>query len=200
MTTELSGLEMKWLHRLADEALAEATGAQHALLLGARDKLARMIAERAGVRGWGDLVFRLVLPFYKIGAPYVAKKGKHKGEVVEPRMVLAPRLNEYGSLAPWQRVQLYKELDVRIMAEMGKWPRCRLMGERRPRAVRVTRYSSAMLDECTVDVIGGKVPVDRMVHAGILAGDTPALLVREARWQMAPPGKGQLLVEVHDLL
>lgn len=198
--TELSIADLKILHDAVNRWLGNSNSLEVPVLVALRDRLTRMVAERAGQRAWGSVVFRLVLPFYKIGTPYVALRGKNAGKTVTPaKMDLAPRLNVYGSLAPWQRVKLYRELDVRIMAEMGKWPDCRLAGRPRPRAVRVTRYSSVMPDEITVDVIGGKVPVDRLVHAGILMGDSAQQLVRDARWVRASPGAGQLLVEVHEL-
>jgi hypothetical protein len=100
-------------------------------------------------------------------------------------------------MKPFQRAALYKALDLRILAELHRWRAARPAGG--PRAVRVTRYSSVMPDEITVDVVGGKVIVDRLVQGGILIGDTHTDLEREAAWQAAPPKHGRLVVEVFAL-
>lgn len=154
-----------------------------------------MVAERASEREWGAKVYELRIP---LSIPRVLVKGKRAGKTVHDP--LAPTLNVYGSMKVFHRAALYKALDLRILAELTKWPRALLRGEERARAVRVTRFSSAPTDESSVDVIGGKVPVDRLVQRGILAGDTGALLEREGQWQVAPPGEGSLLVEVFELL
>jgi hypothetical protein len=190
VATALTAIELHRLHKLAADArvhgppMTDAEWRAHEVL---REKLVRMIAEAGSTRALAAMVFRWVIPLFK-SAPLKAYK-----------LALAPTLNAYGSMKPWMQAQLRKELDLRLLAEVAKWPACRLLGERRPRAVRVTRYSSVTPDEIGVDVLGGKVPVDRLVRAGILAGDTGALLQREARWEKAPPGGGHLLVEVFDL-
>lgn len=157
-----------------------------------RDKLVRAIAEDAGRRSWGALVFDWQLPL-KTQVPL------RRGQAATTTTDLAPTLNVYGSMETWRRARLYKLLDARILCEMAKWPACRLGASLRARAVRVTRYSSHRPDELGVDVLGGKVPVDRLVLAGILRGDGPKDLEREARWEPAPPGHGSLRVQVHEL-
>lgn len=157
--------------------------------LALREKLRALIAERADERVWGAKVFAITLP---LSTPRLIVKGKHAGEYAKDS--LAPTLNVYGSMKVWQRAALYKALDLRILAELHRWPLARPAPD--PRAVRVTRRSSAKVDELSVDALGGKVPVDRLVRAGILRGDRIADLEREAVWQAAPPGKGSLLVEV----
>ncbi len=159
-----------------------------------QEKIRIILAERAGVRELGAKVFELQLP---LSVQHVLVRGKKAGKIVTRS--LAPTLNVYGSMKVFARAELYKELDARILAELAKWPRARLRGAARPRAVRVTRRSSVMPDEITVDVIGGKVPVDRLVIAGVLVGDSAGLLLREAQWQQVPPKGGSLLVEVFEL-
>jgi hypothetical protein len=161
-----------------------------------REKLRRMIAERAGERAWGDKVYAITLPLRDTHRRLI-KKGKRAGTYAlgDP---LAPTMNVYGSMKPFQRAALYKVLDLRILAELTRWPRCR--GATQPRAVRVVRYSSVPIDEASVDACGGKVIVDRLVQAGILRGDSAGDLEREAAWQAAPPGEGRLVVEVFELV
>lgn len=127
---------------------------------------------------------------------------------------ICPTMNVYGSMPKWKRSLVYKALDERIGLHLrqGGWPRGRGVGEVRAKMVRgrvktevvtgerravvVTRHSSRRVDEFSVDVIGGKVPVDRLVIAGILAGDSAKWLERVARWERAAPGEGKLAVEV----
>jgi hypothetical protein len=173
----------------------------HTLLWSSRDPevprlqetLRALIAERAGEREWETKVFEIRLPISAAGSAAGKKAGGYFAGV------LAPTLNVYGSMKPWQRAKLYKDLDLRILAELARWPHCLLRGEKRKRAVRVTRASSSIPDEITVDIIGGKVVVDRMVLRDILAGDSGELLEREALWVQVPPKKGSLLVEVFEL-
>lgn len=140
------------------------------------DKMRTMIAARAGRAQWGPVVFAIDLPFD-----------------------LALTLNTYAQLEGWRRKKLSTALDIRILAEMHKWPSCRLQAPRK-RAARVTRYSLHKCDELGVDVIGGKMPIDRIVQAGILAGDTPKLLDREAAWAPAKAKEGKVRVEVFELM
>jgi hypothetical protein len=158
-----------------------------------RTKLRLLIAERAGERAWGAKVFELTIP---LSVKRTVTRGKRAGRIVTDH--LAPTMNVYGSMEVFQRAALYKAIDLRILAECSKWPRC--LGATDKRAVRVTRRSSVKLDEVTVDVCGGKVPLDRLVQAGILRGDTTEDLEREAVWEKARPGQGCLIVEVFELL
>jgi hypothetical protein len=168
--TTLTAGELRRCYDALDVAEGLLPGDSQALL----HKLERMIAEASAVRIWGAVVFEWRLP-----------------------LALAPTMNRYGSMKTWQRAKLYKALDVLIMAELHKWPQWRHEG--RARAVRVTRYSSSELDEATVDCAGGKVPVDRLVRAGILRGDAPNDLAREARWNKWKPGQGCVFLEVFAL-
>lgn len=140
-----------------------------------RERLRTMIAERAGQPEWGRRVFVMEIP-----------------------LEFAPTLNRYGSMAPWIRKKLYNALDIRIIAARPKWPGCILKAPRR-RGVIVTRHSSRRPDELGVDVIGGKVPIDRLVHAMVLAGDSDKHLLRDAVWTPAQPDEGKLVIEVFEL-
>lgn len=151
-----------------------------------RDKVALIIASRSRSRGFGALVFRLDLPL-----KVLAGKGRQRP--------VAPTMNEYGQMPPWMRSWLYGELDTRIMVELSKHPVALLRSSPRPRGVSVTRYSSAMPDEISVDVLGGKVPIDRLVKAGVLCGDRAKDLERRAEWKRCPPKAGHVLVEVYEL-
>lgn len=157
-----------------------------------REKLRLLIAERAGEREWGRKVYEITIP---LKTERLVTTGKRSGHYVADQ--LAPTLNVYGSMKVWQRSALYKALDLRILAELARWPRCRPAADKR--AVRVTRHSSHAPDEITVDVIGGKVPIDRLVRAQILTGDRAEDLEREAQWVPAPPNRGRLVVEVYEL-
>lgn len=199
--------ELHLIVELLDVELRLAQTSDRVLLAqSTRDKAARLVASASAVRALGIKVFELRLPLNVKrelpATPARPAKGKRPAQPARPARTvtrpIAPRLNEYGSMPTWQRAALYKDLDLRIMAELARWPASLLRGNLRPRAVVVTRYSSVQPDEITVDVIGGKVPIDRMVHAGILRGDNVADLQREARWKQSPPGEGALVIEVFD--
>ena len=76
--------------------------------------------------------------------------------------------------------------------------RKRASGGRRRRVV-VTRHSSVAPDEITVDVAGGKLPLDRLVVAGVLRDDNRKWCEREARWEYAPPKQGRVVIEVFEM-
>lgn len=139
-------------------------------------------------------------------------KGQGPAKVVP---LSAPTLNEYNGLDPWQKEALRKEYDQEIAGLKAAWPawscgvtervvvvkgKARLLREGgRRRAVVLTRESSGQPDEEALDALGGKIPVDRLVHAGVLRGDTPKWLVRYAAWEQAAPGQGRVVVDVYDL-
>ncbi|NBC17182.1 MAG: hypothetical protein GVY18_07685 [Bacteroidetes bacterium] len=140
----------------------------------------------------------------------------------------APTMNEYAAKKQrkWALKKLNKEVDELIEAVKPAWPLWDMGVERRTepkmvdgrlsltkrgkvrvrtiveggwrRHVVVTRYSSRQPDELSVDVVGGKLVVDRLVLAGVLRDDSPRWCVREARWEQAPPGRGSLRVDVYE--
>lgn len=69
----------------------------------------------------------------------------------------------------------------------------------RRRAVVITRESSVRPDEIAVDAIGGKIPLDRLVHAGVLRGDSPQWLVRYCDWKSVAPGEGRVVIDVYEI-
>lgn len=114
--------------------------------------------------------------------------------VLELPLELAPMMNAINGLKPWSKAKIRESIDLNI-EELGEPPQA--TGARR--RVVVTRYSSQRPDELAVDLIGGKYPVDRLVKAGILAGDSSKHLDREARWTKAKPGAGYLRIEVYEI-
>lgn len=71
----------------------------------------------------------------------------------------------------------------------------------RRRAVVITRESSVRPDEESLDAhLGGKIPIDRLVQAGVLRGDNHTWLVRYGQWKEAPPGAGRVVVDVYEIL
>lgn len=143
---------------------------------------------------WGPCVFRWLIP---LTLKTTARTGKRAGQTLT--MQLCPLLNVYGSLEVWQRARLYEHLDALILQERVRWPGCQVANKAERRGVRVTRSSSHEPDALCTDCFG-KVHIDRLVLAGILAGDTQQLLLREARWQRVSPGKGSLQVEIFRLV
>jgi hypothetical protein len=69
----------------------------------------------------------------------------------------------------------------------------------RQRIVVVTRESSTRPDELALDSIGGKIPIDRLVQAGVLRGDSLRWLIRYGTWKESPPGEGRVVVDVYEL-
>jgi hypothetical protein len=142
----------------------------------------------------GALVFQWRFP---LDLKTVAVRGKNAGKVM--KMSLAPTLNVYSQLEPWRRERLAEHLDTLILAELPRWHGCRTPPIRR-RVVRVTRFSSVEPDEISCDVLGAKMPIDRLVQAGILSGDSRKHVVRDPHWTKASPGKGSMLIEVYRIL
>ena len=157
-----------------------------------------------------ELVFRLDLPIEPVTVKYT-KKGK---PVLVP---LCPTLNVYAGMLGWKRAQMRSALDERIAPLRAAWPRwhcgvqvkhkivgedlveTRVAGTGRRRLVRVVRRSSRRVDEVTADVCGAKAPIDRLVQAQILVGDSARWLEREAAWEPCDPGDGRVIVEVYEL-
>jgi hypothetical protein len=154
------------------------------------------------------LVFRIELPIEPVD---LGRPGK-------PLLIsLTPTLNTYASMKGWARAKARTEVDRRIVAARGSWPRAHcgiqkraklvggepvivpVPGTGKRRLVRVVRRSSRRVDEITADVAGGKVVLDRLVQAEILAGDSGKWLEREAAWEPCDPGDGRVIVEVFDL-
>jgi hypothetical protein len=167
------------------------------------DKVARAFAETVSARTWGAKVFECRFPLFRrimLKKPKAKKVGGKTVVVTHFDAPIAPTLNAYQGLQPYMQAKIRKEVDTLIMAELQRWPAALLRGRMRPRAVRVTRFSSSMPDEISADVIGGKIPIDRCVEGGILMGDRKADLERDAVWKPVAPGEGALLLEVFELV
>lgn len=141
---------------------------------------------------------------------------------VELPLNLAPTMNKYSAQKryAWRMKKLNQEVDGAIMIAKSTWPRWKMAdlvvtrehrivngkikvketrtGGRR-RLVVVHRFSSREPDELSCDVLGGKCPLDRLVQAEVLVDDNRRWLEREARWSMAPPRKGRVVLSVHEL-
>lgn len=168
-----------------------------------REILEALGAEAMPVR---EPVFRLVLPI----DPVKVLSGRKCLDVE-----LAPTMNQYASMPGWKRAIARKTVDQRIAAARFVWARWsadkkvdrRIVGGKlrekvvggKRRLVVVTRRSSRRVDESSVDVMGGKLPIDRLVLAGVLAGDSAKWLERRARWEPAPTGQGEVVIEVFEL-
>lgn len=137
---------------------------------------------------------------------------------------LAPSMNVYAGMKPWSRAKLRADIDAAILLQLPKWPcfkagftetgkvvkdrlvkgkvvkgglRIKRLGGRQRIAV-VRRHSSRQVDELSCDVLGGKVPLDRLVQAGVLVDDNAKWLKREAIWVPAKPKDGYLTIEVFE--
>lgn len=132
---------------------------------------------------------------------------------VELPLQLAPTMNVYAQLQGWRKAKMATQIDWYIVAAKlvcktwamgvvrepkGKTGRPGSATGGRRRAIIVTRYSSVRPDELAVDSIGGKLVVDRLVHANVLRNDDPDWCERRAAWEKAPPGKGSLVVNVYE--
>ncbi len=133
-------------------------------------------------------------------------------------------MNEYAHMKRYAHLmkRLNREVDTAIMFAKSTWPRWKMadlvvtrehrivkgkikVKERRTggrrRLVVVHRFSSREPDEISCDAgCGGKLPIDRLVQAEVLVDDNRQWLEREARWSMAPPGKGRVVLSVHELV
>ncbi len=115
-------------------------------------------------------------------------------------------MNEYKAQKPWALKKHREELDLEVCTAM--WLEVQRYGKRaaeerllangKRRVVEVVRYSSTEPDEFAADTIGGKVPIDRLVHAGIIAGDSRKHIVRQAAWKYAPRGEGRVVINVYE--
>ena len=131
-----------------------------------------------------------------------------------PLVPHAPTMNEYNGLTAWQKEKLREAVDGVVLTAKAGWtnwrmgvtrravlergkPKAVVEGGRR-RVVVVTRYSAGAPDELSCDAIGGKIPIDRLVHADVLRGDTAEWLARVPVWTPAPREQGRVVVDVHE--
>jgi hypothetical protein len=162
-------------------------------LVDLRLRVAQLFAARGPERG--DKVFEWRLPLVH---PHVVTRGKNRGKTRKDKM--APTMNDLVAMNVWERQAVRERLDGVLKDVLEAWPRAGIQDSPRRRIVRVTRFSRIEPDELGVDVLGGKVPIDRMVLAGILAGDTRKMLERQAHWVYEPnKDEGSLLIEVFEV-
>ncbi len=140
-----------------------------------RDRLAHEIATVRPVEEKGVMVLRWTLP-----------------------IALAPRLNTFAFMKGWQKKRLCKELDALLLLHI-QLRDAKLNGAQKKRWVRVTRFSPKLADEESVDVIGGKLPLDALTRAGVFVDDDQRWLVREALCRKCKPGESMLVVEVFEV-
>jgi len=151
----------------------------------------------------------------------LGKSRLSKGEgPPKPKLIQAPTLNEYNALDSWKKGEVCDALDEAIGKLKADWPRWHcgmtvrhVTGTRgksagkakivkeggRRRAVVLTRESSVRPDEEAIDICGGKVPLDRLVQAEVLRGDSPQWLVRHCEWKQVPPEEGRVIIEVFEI-
>ena len=209
------GLEDLRLARIAASVVAQAKTPRQAEFRALIDRLDAAIAVQAP----GPLVFELSIPIRTDVTP-IGKKGRPRKTVT---VVLAPSLNEYAGMAPWMLKTARAELDTRIRERCGHHPaydcgsvrnvvvravkhgarttkvdKLEVSGGAR-RIIEVTRHSSREVDELAVDILGGKLVVDRLTWAGVIAGDQRKHLVRVPRWVRCKPGEGKLDVRVYEM-
>lgn len=162
----------------------------------------------------GPLVFHLEYGLCSIEHARYKEAKKTAGRSRVPMGIFAPTLNEYHGLKSWEIASVKKQIGKQIAQAMatyhswnmgvresvklvkGKVRRERSGGRRR--IVVVTRYSLRRPDEIAADSIGGKMPIDRLVAAGVLRGDSDKWCERIARWEHAPAGTGRVVVEVFE--
>lgn len=151
----------------------------------------------------------------ELGTPGKPLKALPRG--IGPKVVIpphAPTLNEYNGLTPWQKENLRDAIDHVIAQAKGRWPwtmgvirreviekkkRKPVIEGGRRRVVVVTRFSAAPMDELSTDACGGKIPIDRLVHADVLRGDTPEWVGRVAYWKQVAPTEGRVVIDVHEI-
>lgn len=111
----------------------------------------------------------------------------------------APSLNSYAFMKGWQRTALRKTLDDSLRREGASGPYPYLDMAKRKRWVRVTRFSTKVIDENSVDVLGGKMPIDALVRGEVLVDDNQEWCVREGACMKTKLGNTHVLVEVFEV-
>jgi hypothetical protein len=126
--------------------------------------------------------------------------------VLELPLGLAPTMNVWSSMKGWSKAKMRKAIDLVIVAKLseladrgGVSSLSNVSARGRVRRVVVDRHSSREPDELACDTIGAKPVIDRLVLAGILAGDSRKFLQRNAWWSKAKAGQGFLRIEVFDV-
>jgi hypothetical protein len=115
----------------------------------------------------------------------------------------APTQNEIRGLAysnPFALKGKEQRLDTILAAVIAATPGAVVHGNTTRRWVRVTRFSPQQVDDPTaVDSIGGKMPVDALVRAGVLIDDSETFCRREGGSAKTKPKNVNVLVEVFEM-
>jgi hypothetical protein len=106
-------------------------------------------------------------------------------------------LNQYAHKKGWAKKKLRAEMDAAILALLPAFPKAPTHGSQQPRWLRATRFSTKVVDDVSVDVLGGKMATDALVRCGVLADDDSTHLIREARSEKTKPGNTHLLMQVY---
>lgn len=141
-----------------------------------RQIIATMIREYAPLPERGDLLFSWRVPREQ-----------------------ALTMNAYAHKKGWMKKKMRVELDKQVNELLPTFPRAPLHGAKVRRWLRVTRFSTQRVDDLSIDILGGKMPVDSLVRCGILADDNDAMAFREPRWEKTQRGNAHVLVEVFDM-
>lgn len=110
-------------------------------------------------------------------------------------------MNAYAHKKGWMKKKLRVELDRQVneLVAASNVPGLLLCGTKKRRWLRVTRFSTQRVDDLSIDVLGGKMPVDALVRCGVLADDNDAMAHREPRWEKTARGNTHVLVEVFEI-
>lgn len=140
------------------------------------DKTRAMIASSAGLYARGRKIFE-----WRIHAKDAPTQNEIRGLV-------------FGS--PFALKSKEERLDRLLALAIENEPEARVRGKAK-RWVRVTRFSPSKVDDpSAVDAIGGKMPVDALVRAGVLHDDNEAHCRREGGYRKTKKGNVHVLVEV----
>lgn len=133
----------------------------------------------------------------------IARAAPERGELVFEWRVpkeWALTLNVYAQKKGWQKKKLGEAMDDALRTLLPQFPKALLHGSQQRRWLRATRFSTKVVDDVSVDVVGGKMATDALVRAGILADDDAKHLVREARSAKTKPGNTHLLVQIYEVV
>jgi hypothetical protein len=125
-----------------------------------------------------------------------------KGELVLSWRIpreLALTGNAYAGSRGWKKHKDRKLLDGILRELLPAFPKAPLHGAHKRRWIRGTRFSTQKVDECAIDLIGGKLAIDALKRASVIHDDSMAFLIREAMQAKAKRGDTHLLIEVFEI-
>ncbi len=181
MAARLSKADLRTLHtsltRLLPPQQLPTEPAEIVAISDVRDVVDQMIREYAPIMERGELVFSWRVPREQ-----------------------ALTMNAYAHKKGWMKKKMRAALDAAIVELLPQFPKAEVHGAKLRRWVRVTRFSPQRVDDLSIDVLGGKMPVDALVRCGILADDNDAMAFREPRWEKTARGNTHVLVEVFTMV